>query len=72
MIPHHSIAILTSKRAQIRDVRVRQLADEIAQAQVRGIAEMERLIADIKANGPVTESGESAPWHGGRSAATCS
>ena len=54
MIPHHSIAILTSRRAGIRDVRVRQLADEIIEAQVREIAEMERLIADIKANGAVT------------------
>ncbi len=51
MIPHHSIAILTSKRAQIRDPRVRELADEIIQAQVKEIAEMERLIEDIEANG---------------------
>ena len=29
MIPHHSIAIMTSERAQIRDARTRQLADEI-------------------------------------------
>jgi hypothetical protein len=56
MIPHHSIAILTSRRAGIRDARVRQLADEIIRAQVREIAEMERLIADIKANGPATGS----------------
>jgi hypothetical protein len=56
MIPHHSIAILTSRRANIRDVRVRKLADGIIEAQVREIAEMERLIADIKANGPVTAS----------------
>jgi len=56
MIPHHSIAILTSRRAGIHDERVRQLADEIIQAQVREIAEMERLIEDIKENGPVSES----------------
>ncbi len=49
MIPHHSIAILTSRRAEISDPRVRQLADEIIEAQVREIAEMERLIADLKA-----------------------
>jgi hypothetical protein len=48
MIPHHSIAILTSRRAQISDPRVRQLADEIIEAQVREIAEMERLIAELK------------------------
>ena len=51
MIPHHSIAILTSERANIRDVRVRQLANEIIEAQRREISEMEWLIADIRANG---------------------
>lgn len=51
MIPHHSIAILTSTRAQIRDPRVRALADEIAATQRREIAEMKALIADIEANG---------------------
>ncbi|MEO5565955.1 MAG: DUF305 domain-containing protein [Luteimonas sp.] len=50
MIPHHSIAILTSSRAHIRDPRVRELADGIIQAQVREIAEMKRLIADLEAN----------------------
>jgi len=47
MIPHHSIAIMTSERAQIRDPRVRKLADEIIEAQRREIAEMRYLIADI-------------------------
>lgn len=51
MIPHHSIAILTSERANIRDVRVRDLANEIIEAQRREIREMEWLIADIRANG---------------------
>lgn len=51
MIPHHSIAILTSERAGIKDPRVRQLADEIIDAQRREIKEMEWLIEDIKANG---------------------
>lgn len=51
MIPHHSIAILTSTRAQLRDPRVRQLAAEIAATQRREIAEMKALIADIDANG---------------------
>jgi hypothetical protein len=48
MIPHHSIAILTSERAAIRDPRVRQLADEIIATQRREIAEMERLIAALQ------------------------
>ena len=54
MIPHHSIAILTSERAEIDDVRVRELADEIIEAQRREIAEMEWLIQDIKENGKAT------------------
>lgn len=48
MIPHHSIAILTSTRAQISDPRVRQLADEIIAAQEREIAQMTRLIRDLE------------------------
>ncbi|MDI1327418.1 MAG: DUF305 domain-containing protein [Brevundimonas sp.] len=52
MIPHHSIAILTSERAHIRDPRVRQLADEIIEAQVREIAEMDALIADLSREPP--------------------
>ncbi len=56
MIPHHSIAIMTSERAHIRDPRVRSLADEIIEAQVREIAEMERLIADLEANPPPADA----------------
>lgn len=52
MIPHHSIAIMTSERARIRDARVRKLADGIAATQRKEIAEMEALIADIERNGP--------------------
>jgi uncharacterized protein (DUF305 family) len=48
MIPHHSIAIMTSKRAQISDPRVRKLADEIIEAQEREIAEMRFLINDLE------------------------
>ena len=48
MIPHHSIAILTSERAQIQDPRVRELADSIIETQRREIAEMEALIADLE------------------------
>ena len=51
MIPHHSIAILTSERAQIDDVRVQELATEIIEAQRREISEMDWLIADIRENG---------------------
>lgn len=51
MIPHHSIAILTSERANIDDLRVRELADEIIAAQLREIKEMEWLITDIRDNG---------------------
>lgn len=48
MIPHHSIAIMTSERAKIRDPRVRKLADGIIEAQVREIDEMKSLIADLE------------------------
>ncbi|MBB5723363.1 hypothetical protein FHS72_003008 [Loktanella ponticola] len=51
MIPHHSIAILTSERANISDPRVRALADAIIAAQEAEIAEMKIYIEDIKANG---------------------
>ncbi|WP_126974723.1 DUF305 domain-containing protein [Frigidibacter oleivorans] len=47
MIPHHSIAILTSERADIRDPRVRKLADEIIAAQRREISEMRYLVAEL-------------------------
>lgn len=48
MIPHHSIAILTSERANISDPRVRKLANEIIEAQRREIDEMKTLIKDIE------------------------
>jgi uncharacterized protein (DUF305 family) len=48
MVPHHSIAILTSSRSQISDPRVRKLADEIIEAQEREIAEMKYLIRDLE------------------------
>ncbi len=48
MIPHHSIAIMTSERAQIRDPAVRDLADRIIEAQVREIAEMKDLVARLE------------------------
>jgi len=48
MIPHHSIAILTSERAQIADPRVRELADGIIKTQREEIAEMKKLIQDLE------------------------
>jgi len=48
MIPHHSIAILTSERADIEDPRVRELADGIIEAQKREIGEMQQLIDDLE------------------------
>lgn len=48
MIPHHSIAILTSERARITDPRVRALADQIIESQRKEIAEMKALIADLE------------------------
>ena len=56
MIPHHSIAILTSSRANISDPRVRKLADNIIEAQKLEIAEMKALIADL--NGGPTATPE--------------
>ena len=48
MIPHHSIAILTSERADIDDPRVRELADGIIKTQREEIAEMKALIAELQ------------------------
>ncbi|WP_291296127.1 DUF305 domain-containing protein [Elioraea sp.] len=48
MIPHHSIAVLTSERARIRDHRVRDLADRIIAAQMREIDEMQTLLAALE------------------------
>lgn len=61
MIPHHSIAIMTSRRAHIRDPRVRDLADRIIAAQEREIAEMDRLIADLKASPPAADAPDLPP-----------
>jgi len=60
MIPHHSIAIMTSERAHIRDPRVRKLADGIIEAQVREIGEMEHLIADLQSR-PVSANAPDLP-----------
>ena len=44
MIPHHSIAILTSERADIKDPEVKKLAEDIIEAQRREIEEMKSMI----------------------------
>ena len=44
MIPHHSIAILTSERADIQDPEVKKLANSIIEAQKREIEEMKQMI----------------------------
>lgn len=61
MIPHHSIAVLTSRRAHVRDPRVRKLADEIIEAQVREIDEMKELIADLERNPPPQDAPDLLP-----------
>ena len=48
MIPHHSIAILTSERADIKDPEVRKLADDIIKAQKKEIAEMKAMIKRLE------------------------
>jgi len=61
MIPHHSIAILTSRRADIRDPRVRRLADRIIEAQLREIAEMKQLIVELESHPVPPNSPELTP-----------
>ena len=60
MIPHHSIAILTSERSDIDDPRVRELANDIIKAQRKEIKEMEWLIEDIQQNGKATTPEEAS------------
>ena len=48
LIPHHSIAIMTSERANISDPRVRELADGIIASQRREIREMKALILELE------------------------
>ncbi|PRY93768.1 protein of unknown function (DUF305) [Hasllibacter halocynthiae] len=65
MIPHHSIAILTSERAEISDPRVAKLAGEIVEAQDREIAEMRWMVRELEAGrdvgGPLGDDGAPAP-----------
>ncbi len=75
MIPHHSIAILTSERAEIDDLRVCDLAVGIIEAQRREIAEMDWLISDISENGAADTVAEAdarpIPDFEGTSARSC-
>ena len=75
MIPHHSIAILTSERSELADYRVCELAVEIIEAQRREIAEMDWLIADIAENGPASTAAaaeeRAVPDFAGTSNRTC-
>jgi hypothetical protein len=61
MIPHHSIAVLTSAEAKLKDPRVRRLADQIIEAQVQEIAAMRALIADIRDHPPAPDAPVLAP-----------
>jgi hypothetical protein len=75
MIPHHSIAILTSERSELDDLRVCDLAVGIIQAQRREIAEMDWLINDIGKNGKATTVADAkarpVPDFPGESIRTC-
>ena len=48
MIPHHSSAILTSKKANIQDPDVKKLSEEIIKAQEEEIAEMKAKINELQ------------------------
>ena len=48
MIPHHSIAILTSGRADIKDPEVKKLAESIITAQKKEIEEMKTMIKRLE------------------------
>ncbi|MGV9004320.1 DUF305 domain-containing protein [Flavobacterium sp.] len=48
MIPHHSIAILTSERADIKDPEVKKLANSIIEAQKKEIEEMKIMIKRLE------------------------
>ena len=75
MIPHHSIAILTSENAELKDKRVCELATNIIKAQRREIDEMQWLIDDIDRNGYALTSEEAerrkVPEFEGNSIRTC-
>ncbi|WP_143962485.1 DUF305 domain-containing protein [Litoribacter populi] len=48
MIPHHSIAILTSERANINDPEAKKLAEDIIKAQEKEIQQMKKMIKRLE------------------------
>jgi uncharacterized protein (DUF305 family) len=48
MIPHHSIAILTSTNAAIKDPEVKELANDIIQTQKEEIEKMKEMIERLE------------------------
>lgn len=48
MIPHHSSAILTSKRANIKDPEVKELSKQIIESQEAEIEQMKNVLKRIK------------------------
>lgn len=44
MIPHHSSAILTSQEANLKDPEVKELANQIIEAQIREIEQMKEML----------------------------
>ena len=68
MIPHHSIAIMTSERARIRDPEVRKLADGILDAQLREIEQMKQAVARLKASPPSADAPVLASYRARRAA----
>lgn len=66
MMPHHSIAIMTSERAHIKDPEVRRLADGIIAAQVREIAQMKQMIARLEARPTAPDAPDLPPFRDGQ------
>ena len=60
MIPHHSIAILTSERANISDPRGRNLAQQIVDSQRQEIAEMKTLLRELAGDAPQTQADDAS------------
>lgn len=48
MIPHHSIAIMVSKKAHLKDPEVKKLSQDIISAQEKEIAQMKIILARME------------------------
>jgi uncharacterized protein (DUF305 family) len=48
MIPHHSSAIMVSKRANIKDPEVKKLSEQIIKSQEEEITQMQNIIERMK------------------------